>query len=106
MNSHPSTRPASTLVRLDPNTVERLAARTAELLADRLDRSKPAGQQLPELLTAAEVSAWWGVHRGWVYEHASELGAVRIGNGKRPTLRFDAAQITRRLARAPVRPRT
>jgi hypothetical protein len=107
VNSHPPTQPGSTLVRLDPSTVERLALRTAELLADRLEKaSTPAGQQLPDLLTAAEVSAWWGVHRGWVYEHASELGAIRIGSGQRPTLRFDAEQITRRLARPPVKPRT
>jgi hypothetical protein len=100
--SAPQTGPV--LVRLDPRTLERLAARTAELLADRLDHSKPAGTQLPELLTVAEVSAWWGVHRGWVYEHAAELGAIRIGGGQRPMLRFDPKQVIHRLARPPVRP--
>lgn len=102
--NQPPTPPQSMLVRLDPSTVERLAARTAALLADRLKDFRPAHHQLPELLTAAEVSAWWGVHRGWVYEHANELGAIRIGDGERPLLRFDPEQITRRLARPPVRP--
>lgn len=88
-------------MRLDPSTLERLAVRTAELLVERFEASKPAGRQLPELLTAAQVSAWWGVHRGWVYEHASELGAIRIGSGQRPRLRFDPAQVARRLVRPP-----
>jgi hypothetical protein len=105
VSQNPST-PKSMLVRLDPSTVERLAARTAELLADRLSAPQPAGQQLPKLLTAAQVSAWWGVHRGWVYEHASELGAIRISQGQRPRLRFDREQITRRLARPPLKPLT
>lgn len=105
MHQSPST-PRSMLVRLDPSTVERLAARTAELLANRLSAPQSAGQQLPKLLTAAQVSAWWGVHRGWVYEHASELGAIRISQGQRPRLRFDREQIIRRLARPPLKPPT
>lgn len=104
VNQNP-TPPQPMLVLLDPRTVERLATRTAELLAEHLKQHptnpRPAHQQLPELLTAAEVSAWWGVHRGWVYEHASELGAIRIGTGQRPRLRFDPEQVTRRLARPP-----
>jgi len=102
--NQPPAPPQPTLVRLDPSTVERLAVRTAELLAERLGDTPPAERQLPELLTVAEVSAWWGVHRGWVYEHARELGAIRIGAGQRSMLRFDAEQITRRLARPPARP--
>jgi hypothetical protein len=104
VNERQPTQPQAVLMRLDPSTLERLARRTAELLADRLQIPKaPPQHELPELLTAAEVSAWWGVHRGWVYEHASELGAIRIGSGRRPTLRFDPEQITRRLARPPTR---
>lgn len=43
----------------------------------------------PQLVDAAAVAAMLGVTRGWVYEHASELGAVRLGAGTRPRLRFD-----------------
>lgn len=97
-------QPAQTLravVRLHPDTVERLAARTAVLVAERLGRSQPASQQRQGLLTAAEVSEWWGLHRGWVYQHAQELGAIPITTGQRPRLRFDPEQVARRLARPP-----
>jgi hypothetical protein len=36
----------------------------------------------------AEVARRLGVSREWVYEHAEELGASRIGTGSRPRLRF------------------
>lgn len=96
-------QPVRALVRLHPDTLERLAIRTAVLVAEHLGRSQPAGRQPPELLTAAEVSAWWGVHRGWVYQHAEELGAIRIGTGQRPRLRFDPERVARRLTRPPAR---
>jgi hypothetical protein len=50
------------------------------------------------LLSAAEVSEWWGVERSWVYEHAGELGAIRLGKGRRPRLRFDPDLVTQRIA--------
>jgi hypothetical protein len=90
------------VVRLHPDTLERLAARTAALVTERLECSQPARQQRPGLLTAAEVSEWWGLHRGWVYQHAVELGAIPITTGRRPRLRFDPEQVARRLARPPV----
>lgn len=46
-------------------------------------------QEIPRLLTAAEVAARLGVTRAYVYEHASDLGAIKLGNGQRPRLRFD-----------------
>ncbi len=49
------------------------------------------------LLTARDVAATYNVARGWVYAHADELGAIRLGDGPRPRLRFDAAVVTQRL---------
>jgi hypothetical protein len=39
-------------------------------------------------LNAAEVAELLRVTREWVYQHADELGAVRLGGGRRPRLRF------------------
>jgi hypothetical protein len=98
VDSQTTPQPARTYVRLHPQTLERLAARTAALVAEHLARAQSRTDR-PELLTAAEVSAWWGVKRGWIYQHAEELGAIRIGTGERPRLRFDEAQVAQRLAR-------
>jgi excisionase family DNA binding protein len=49
---------------------------------------------LPELLTVAETAAVLRVGRSWVYEHARELGAVKLGPGRTAPLRIprDAVQ--------------
>lgn len=79
-------------VRLDPESIEALARRLAELLADR----QP---QRPEhaLISAEAVAERWGVSRRWVYEHAERLGACRIGAGSRPRLRFDPDQVAEQI---------
>jgi hypothetical protein len=41
------------------------------------------------LMDAATLAAELGVTRSWVYEHRDELGAVRLGTGTKPRLRFD-----------------
>lgn len=38
-----------------------------------------------------------GVSRGFVYDHADELGAVRLGSGPKARLRFDVAGAIERL---------
>lgn len=70
--------------------VDAVAARVVELL-DQCDRPQPCQQ----LLSAAELAHVLGVSRSTVYEHARELGAVRLGNGTRARLRFDVEQARR-----------
>lgn len=50
------------------------------------------------LIDAAEVARRCGLSRDAVYAHAAELGAVRVGSGSRPRLRFDPAVVTERMA--------
>ena len=64
--------------------VEAIASRVVELL------SLPQPVQPPRrLLSAAELAGELGVGRSFVYQHADELGAVRLGEGSKPRLRFD-----------------
>jgi len=71
----------------------------AELLADRIYRRlamRLLANSLPssgDLLDAAEVARILGCERGWVYEHKAELGAVALGAGTRPRLRFPRASV-------------
>lgn len=72
-------------VTLDPADVDAIAQRVAELL-----RGEPVS---PELIDAAEVARRHGMSRDWVYEHADELGACRLGSGPRARLRFAPAVV-------------
>jgi hypothetical protein len=55
----------------------------ADLIADRL-----AARQADELLDANELAKRINRSRDYVYEHATALGALRLGDGPRPRLMF------------------
>jgi hypothetical protein len=50
------------------------------------------------LLTADELSAWLHVSKAYVYEHAVELGALRLGAGPKARLRFEPEEVRRRIS--------
>jgi len=83
----------SARIKLDPQATEAIARRVVELLERR-------GLQRRELVDAAELARRLGIERSWVYTHAIELGAVKLGNGAKPRLRFDpeiAARVLRKV---------
>ena len=80
---------------LSAESVEAIARRVVEL-----QRGEPSSTDA-DLLTADEVARRLGVTRGWVYDHAAELGRVKLGDGPRARLRFPAAAIAERLEGAP-----
>jgi hypothetical protein len=87
-------------IKLDPQAVEAIACRVVELLEKR-------GLQRRELVDAAELARRFGIQRSWVYSHAIELGAVKLGKGAKPRLRFDpevAARAMRRVDGKPADP--
>lgn len=99
-----ASRPTPTIVVLDPRTVERLAMRTTELVGQRLRLTESIAteqREAPRPLAAAEVFARWSLHPNGVYKHARELGAIPIGEGRGPRLRFDRDEVARRLNRSP-----
>jgi hypothetical protein len=65
------------------------------------------------LADAAEVARRLRVHENWVYTHADELGAIRLGEGEKARLRFDLERVARAIGvteserggRGPGRPR-
>jgi hypothetical protein len=66
-----------------PADVDAIAAAVCERL----------GGDLPQLLTANQVAERLAVEPAWVYSHADELGAIRLGSGDKPRLRFDQAEV-------------
>ena len=52
----------------------------------------------PLLVDAAELARRLSVPASWVYRHADELGAVRLGDGPKAGVRFDPAEAAARLA--------
>ena len=75
----------------DDDALDRLADLLAERLAVRLSGLAPARGE--PLVDAAEIARLHGKTRSWVYEHAGELGAVRLGSGRRPRLGFSPVRV-------------
>jgi hypothetical protein len=57
--------------------------------SDELSAAQSAHVKKDRLLTAGELASWLNVEQSFVYEHADELGAMRLGSGPRARLRFD-----------------
>jgi hypothetical protein len=72
-------------VQLDPDDIEQIASQVADLL--RSEHPPRSGRYVDAATLADEL----GVDRDWVYAHARQLGAIRLG-GPRGRLRFDRQQ--------------
>jgi hypothetical protein len=64
--------------------VDAVAERVLEVMSRQEAERRSGG-----LVDAAELARLLGVSTSWVYANAGELGAVRLGSGSRPRLRFD-----------------
>jgi hypothetical protein len=90
---------------LDDDTIDRLARRLSECLTEVAPApAMGTDGDLDRKLTAAEVAKRWGFDRSWVYQHSTQLGAIRTGSGRRPRLRFDADVVERAVAAMDGRP--
>lgn len=81
---------------LHADTLDHLADRIAERFAVRLGGLLPARAEA--LVDAAEIARMHGKTRSWVYQHAGELGAIRLGTGPRPRLGFSPTRVAELLA--------
>ena len=67
--------------------------RLADLVAERvLSRADGLGAPRP-YLTLDQVAELLSVSRGYVYEHAAELGGRRLGTGPKARLRFSLEDV-------------
>ena len=54
-----------------------------------LSPQPPQAASTNQLVDPSQLAVILGVSRCWVYEHATQLGAMRLGSGKKARLRFD-----------------
>ena len=80
-------------VTLDDDDIEAVAARVVDLL-----RSEHACARGPRPGRRRDARAPLEVDRDWVYANARRLGAVRLGDGPKARLRFDATRARAALA--------
>jgi hypothetical protein len=79
------TRLRAAIAELPPETIEAIAQRVAELLQEARE-PRAAGSLMVD---ASALARQLGLTRAWVYEHAKELGAIRLGDGPKARLRFN-----------------
>lgn len=82
---------------------ESVAPLLADAIADRLrdssrsDVTPATGAGADAFLDARQVAERFKLSRRWVYDHADRLGAIPVGDGERPRLRFDPARVAEAL---------
>jgi hypothetical protein len=74
------------LVTLDHEDIEAIAERAAHRVVQLLDRPARGAYQL---LDPKELARELSVSVDYVYAHAVDLGAMRLGDGPKARLRFD-----------------
>jgi hypothetical protein len=85
---------------LDHEDIEAIAERAAHRVVQLLEQPSPGAYQL---LDPKELAAALNVSLDYVYAHAADLGAMRLGDGPKARLRFDL-QTAQRAMRARKQP--
>jgi hypothetical protein len=76
---------------LDDDDIEQIARRVAELVGSNQTTHEP------RYVDATYLAQRLGIDREWIYAHARDLGAIRLG-GPRGRLRFDIRHVAELLA--------
>jgi len=91
--------------RLHPDDLNALGNLVAERVIAWLEEDRRPDEEEP-WLTAAEVARRFRVSPEWVRENADRLGALQLGDGPRPRLRFDPERVADALSVRSVRGRS
>jgi hypothetical protein len=65
--------------------------------SSRIAREHVRASEWSPLVDVAKVAEHLGVSKDWVYSHADEIGARRLGSGPKARLRFILAEVDERL---------
>jgi hypothetical protein len=89
-------------VTLDSDDIDAIAERAAHRVVQLLERQSPG---VYELLEPKDLAKALKVSLDYVYAHAADLGAMRLGDGPNARLRFDL-RTAQRAMKAHDRPRS
>ena len=81
--------------RVDLPDVRAIAEAVVDVLGERGLVVYAGPSPAARVLKVREVARLLGRSAPWVYEHATELGAIRMGNGPKARIGFDLATIER-----------
>ena len=87
-----------------PSDLDAIASYVAESVADRVAATLEqvfATRLWIGLVDATDLARRLGVHESWVYAHANDLEAIRLGDGPKARLRFDLQRVARILGLTP-----
>jgi hypothetical protein len=90
------------MVTLDSDDIDAIAERAARRVVQLLDGHVPGAY---ELLGPKDLARALNVSLDYVYAHAADLGAMRLGDGPKARLRFDLRSAQRAM-KAHERPRS
>jgi predicted DNA-binding transcriptional regulator AlpA len=79
--------------REEADQVQAIAEAVADVLAERGLVVYAGPSPSARVLKVADVARLLGRSSAWVYEHAAELGAIRMGRGPKARIGFDLATI-------------
>jgi predicted DNA-binding transcriptional regulator AlpA len=79
--------------REEADQVQAIAQAVADVLAERGLVVYAGPSPSARVLKVVEVARLLGRSSAWVYEHAAELGAIRMGRGPKARIGFDVATI-------------
>jgi hypothetical protein len=79
---------------LTPDAIEQVAQRVVQLLRHEPHSINDGLSTPPELIDAGQLARQLGVTRAWVYDNATQFGAIPLSDGPRPRLRFDLTTAT------------
>ena len=77
---------------MSPEDLNALAEAVAERVVERLGAEPAPPSQPAGLVDAATLARALAVSKSWVYSNSRKLGAVRLGNGPKPRLRFHVGE--------------
>jgi len=89
------------LATLDAIPAEAIPAAIAHLAARAMNAPKTSVLKTDisdDLLTVPQAAKLLGVSPNYVFNHARELGVIRLGSGPKARLRFSRTKVLRRLA--------